>query len=268
MCVCLHVCMCLRVCVGVCTRGCVSGPYVVRGEDPGLQGPERRPAHTLHSVGVEACIVTFPSSTERTSVSFSFSIIRNTYGPKPRLSLVWIWCHSTSQARFRGLRPLPSPFEKRWRVSTLTNICVRVCVRVFGRGGCEEGVRMDSALEELSLVPEVRHLHRALSFKTGLEGQWATRIVVLTSRGRGPRAVGSRGLRVTRAQRRSCVPIPGATAGLSPGGSWMAALAGCRHLGPQPGSCVACACLFLTPPGPSPHRMPPRPAANTQGCGL
>lgn len=29
--------------------------------------------------------------------------------------------------------------------------------------------------------------------------------------------------------------------------------------GPQPGSCVASACLFLTPPGPSAHRMPPPP---------
>lgn len=78
---------------------------------------------------------------------------------------------------------------------------------------------MDSAVEELSLGPQVRHLHRALSFKTGLEGQWTPRIIILTSRGRCPRAVGSRGPRVMLVQRRSCVPIPGATAGLSPGGS-------------------------------------------------
>lgn len=132
---------------------------------------------------------------------------------------------------------------------------------------------MASAVEELSLSPQVRHLHRALSFKMGPEGQWTPRIIVLTSRGRGPRAVGSRWPRVTLVQRRSCVPIPGATAGLSPGGSWMAALAGCRHLGPQPGSCVTSACLFLTPPGPSPHRILPHrskhpgPWLVTRGAG-
>lgn len=153
------------------------------------------------------------------------------------------------------------------------NICVCVCVRVFGWGGCEGG-KDGFCCGGTQSGSTGQTPAQGVTIQDG-----AGRPVdpshhrLITSRGRGPRAVGSRGPRVTLVQRRSCVPIPGATAGLSPGGSWMAALPGCRHLGPQPGSCVASACLFLTPPGPSPHRMPPHrskhpgPWLVTRGAG-